>query len=93
MSGSPTELTSAEVKSKLKKFQHLVADASMVALVRKADGVAYFLTDGNDIPATKVSAQYLRNTKVCNEKRRQKIAAPSPQTLPRKYTTTTRRGT
>jgi hypothetical protein len=57
---SPTDLTSVDVKSLLKKFQHLVADASLDDLTRKDYGAAYFLINGNELPATKVSVHYLR---------------------------------
>jgi hypothetical protein len=67
---SPTDLTSVDVKSLLKKFQHLVADASLDDLTRKDYGAAYFLINGNELPATKVSVHYLRKFAIRNDVRK-----------------------
>jgi hypothetical protein len=67
---SPTDLTSVSGKSELKKLQHLVADASLDDLTRGDDGSVYFFKNGNEIPATKVSVQYLRKFSMKNDVRK-----------------------
>jgi hypothetical protein len=73
----PTDLTSVDVKSQHKKYQQLVADASPDDLTRKDDGAAYFLINGNELPATKVSVHYLRNFAMRNDVRK---SLPPPTT-------------
>jgi hypothetical protein len=67
---SSTDSSDMEVKVLLKEYQHLVADATRDALIRKEDGSAYFVIQGKELPARKVQVQYLRKFAIKNDIRK-----------------------